>query len=135
MSDVPQGADWWQASDLKWYPPSQQPGAGGGAKRGWVAPTVVLVVVAMVAAVAAFVLVNRGDDASAAGITLEPAGAVGADPFTESVTIGEVATFPEGVKATAAGLTAKMRTDEHTGALVTTGTTPGLFGGTRSNAA
>lgn len=26
MSDVPRGAGWWQASDLKWYPPDQVPG-------------------------------------------------------------------------------------------------------------
>ena len=25
MSDFQQGADWWQASDGKWYPPQQQP--------------------------------------------------------------------------------------------------------------
>ena len=27
MSDAPQGQDWWQASDGKWYPPA---GAGEG---------------------------------------------------------------------------------------------------------
>lgn len=27
MSDVPQGDGWWQASDGKWYPPEQHPGA------------------------------------------------------------------------------------------------------------
>lgn len=26
MSDVPQGPGWWQASDLKWYPPESAPG-------------------------------------------------------------------------------------------------------------
>jgi TM2 domain-containing membrane protein YozV len=26
MSDVPQGDGWWQASDGKWYPPTQAPG-------------------------------------------------------------------------------------------------------------
>ena len=25
MSASPQGPDWWQASDLRWYPPSMQP--------------------------------------------------------------------------------------------------------------
>src|SRR2546423_7309784 len=30
MSDTPQGPGWWQASDLKWYPPEQQPGAAPG---------------------------------------------------------------------------------------------------------
>ncbi|MCU1497810.1 MAG: hypothetical protein JWM47_1763 [Acidimicrobiales bacterium] len=27
MSDVSQGPGWWQAADLKWYPPEQSPGA------------------------------------------------------------------------------------------------------------
>lgn len=34
MSDSPEGPNWWQASDGKWYPPEQQPGyqsAAGGA--------------------------------------------------------------------------------------------------------
>jgi hypothetical protein len=26
VSDTPQGPDWWQASDYKWYPPEQSPG-------------------------------------------------------------------------------------------------------------
>jgi hypothetical protein len=26
MSDVPQGEGWWQASDGRWYPPTQAPG-------------------------------------------------------------------------------------------------------------
>ena len=25
MSDISQGEGWWQASDLKWYPPDQHP--------------------------------------------------------------------------------------------------------------
>jgi hypothetical protein len=25
MTDGPQGHGWWQASDLKWYPPEQRP--------------------------------------------------------------------------------------------------------------
>lgn len=32
MSDTPAGPGWWQASDLRWYPPSDAPGgAGSGA--------------------------------------------------------------------------------------------------------
>lgn len=31
MSDTSQGEGWWQASDGKWYPPEQAPGATGGA--------------------------------------------------------------------------------------------------------
>ena len=31
MSDISQGEGWWQASDLKWYPPEQHPGQQGPA--------------------------------------------------------------------------------------------------------
>ncbi|MEJ5255892.1 MAG: hypothetical protein WHS89_11120 [Acidimicrobiales bacterium] len=37
MSDTPQGPGWWQASDGKWYPPEQAPGAqpaGSGGAAG-----------------------------------------------------------------------------------------------------
>lgn len=34
MSDTSQGEGWWQASDGKWYPPEQAPGATGGAAGG-----------------------------------------------------------------------------------------------------
>jgi uncharacterized membrane protein len=34
VSDSPQGPGWWQASDGKWYPPEQAPGAGAGASGG-----------------------------------------------------------------------------------------------------
>jgi hypothetical protein len=34
VSDSPQGPGWWQASDGKWYPPEQAPGAGAGATGG-----------------------------------------------------------------------------------------------------
>ena len=34
MSDAPQGPGWWQASDGKWYPPEQAPGAQPGADPG-----------------------------------------------------------------------------------------------------
>ncbi len=34
MSDTPQGSDWWQASDGKWYPPEQAPGGGASPSGG-----------------------------------------------------------------------------------------------------
>lgn len=34
MSDQSQGPGWWQASDLKWYPPDQVPGTGTGSGAG-----------------------------------------------------------------------------------------------------
>lgn len=38
MSDVPQGAGWWQASDGRWYPPEQQPAFGSGPGHPYGAP-------------------------------------------------------------------------------------------------
>lgn len=37
MSDVSQGPGWWQASDLKWYPPERRPGYTGPAPGWWLA--------------------------------------------------------------------------------------------------
>jgi hypothetical protein len=34
VSDTPQGSDWWQASDGKWYPPEQAPGGGASPAGG-----------------------------------------------------------------------------------------------------
>ncbi len=34
MSDTPQGEGWWQASDLKWYPPQDAGGSGVGGSSG-----------------------------------------------------------------------------------------------------
>lgn len=34
MSDTPQGPGWWQASDGKWYPPEQAPGASAPGAAG-----------------------------------------------------------------------------------------------------
>ena len=34
MSDTSQGPGWWQASDGKWYPPEQAPGAGSAGPAG-----------------------------------------------------------------------------------------------------
>lgn len=138
MSDAPEGPGWWLASDLKWYPPSEQPGTapdeGAGRRRQrWVLPTVVLAVVALLAALTVVVL-GRGDDASAT-VMLEPAAATGPDPFTDSVSIGEVAEFPDSVRAVTAENAARMRPDEATGTLLSTGTDPGLYGGTRDNTA
>lgn len=39
MSDTPQGPDWWQASDGKWYPPEQTPGGGAAGGGGGVPGT------------------------------------------------------------------------------------------------
>jgi hypothetical protein len=41
VSDTPQGPGWWQASDGKWYPPEQAPGATPAPSGGGGAPGVV----------------------------------------------------------------------------------------------
>ncbi len=38
MSDVPQGPGWWQASDGRWYPPEQFPGAGASPQSAYPQP-------------------------------------------------------------------------------------------------
>ena len=143
MSDAPQGPGWWQASDLKWYPPTSTPGTGtaGGAtapsgqraSKRWILPVAVVAVVALVAGIGAFVLLN--DDQADATVALEAANTTGPDPFTDSVTITEITEFPDTVQAVTNELTSQMSTDEATGTLTTTGTTPGLYGGTRDNTA
>ena len=134
MSDAPQGEGWWQASDLKWYPPQDDGSRVRSASGGrWILPAALGVVIALIAAAATFFVVSR-DTADASTVTLEPVAATGADPFTTSTTITEVADFPDSVKAVTTQLTSTLHTNPTTGTLTTTGTTPGLYGGTRDNA-
>ncbi len=138
MSDAPQGEGWWQASDSKWYPPRDGDGSGGGASgRGgrWVLPTVLVVVVALIAAGVTYVVAGGGDKAAAESVALEPVASVGADPFTDSVPVNEVAEFPETVSAVIDSTVADLSTDKATGTLVAAGGTPGLYGGTRDASA
>jgi hypothetical protein len=128
MSDAPQGEGWWQASDLKWYPPA----SSTPSRRRWVLPAVLLVVVAMVAA-GTVVLVTGGDEAGAA-VLLEPVDEEGPDPFTRSVAITEVAEFPDTVQAVITETTEELPPDSSTGTLVALGDTPGLYGGTGDEA-
>lgn len=133
MSDTPQGEGWWQASDLKWYPPRD--GAGGSRsdakRRGprWLLPAALMVVVALIAAGVTFVVAG-GDDTAEASVLLEPVESTGPNPFTESVVITEVAEFPETVRAVVTETVEELPTDDTTGTLVAVGTTPGLYGGT-----
>lgn len=133
MSDTPQGRDWWQASDLKWYPPRGESGgpAAGNQRRGrrWLLPAALMVVVALIAAGVTFVVAGGGDTADAS-VLLEPVASTGPDPFTESVVITEVAEFPETVEAVVTETVEELPTDDTTGTLVAVGTTPGLYGGT-----
>ena len=97
----------------------------GGAKR-WLIPGAIAIVAALVASVAVIVL--AGSDPAGASVTLERAGTPGVDPFTASVTIGEIAEFPDTIRAITSGL----EPDPETGGLQAEGTTPGLYGGTQN---
>jgi len=108
-------------------------GAGGGARRG-ATPVIVavVVVIALLAAAGAFVLLRGGSDGDI--VALEPATSAGADPFTATVAVGEPADFPQTVVARTAEVRDTLEPDAATGTLVATGTTPGLYGGTRDDA-
>lgn len=134
MSDTPQGDGWWQASDSKWYPPqddSPSEGAAVPAGRRWMLPTVVLVVVALVAAAAAFFVIG-GDDEADASVTLESVAEAGPDPFTDSVSITELAEFPDSVVAVADTTLGELEPEGETATLAAPGSTAGLYGGSTS---
>jgi hypothetical protein len=108
--------------------PDPAAGTGTSSRRNLVAVAAALVFVLIAAGVA--VIVTRGDDQAGASVTLEPAEAPGDDPFTRSVAIGPVPTFPANVEAIAASTRNTLPTDPKTATLVATGTAPGLYGGT-----
>lgn len=117
--------------------PGEPPGPSGPQGSGDASPNrtrlITAVVLAVALAASVFVLVgSRGDDgdgeAAAGEIFLEPASAVGADPFTPDVA-GEVfvpaTTVP--VPATTAPPSGQVAV------LSASGATPGLYGGTRDD--
>lgn len=133
MSDAPQGPGWWQASDLRWYPPQDTGTPDGRGGRRWVLPTAVVLVVALLAGGAYWWGSTQTVDA--ATVAMEPVAADGPDPFTASVAIGELAEFPDTVNAVITTTTDELAADTSTGTLVATGDTPGLYGGTRDEQA
>src|SRR4051795_3245712 len=90
-------------------------------------PVVVAVLAALVGAGLEIVLVDPGTAAGA--VTLESATSIGADPWTRSVTIGEVADFPDTIAPVTDKVTAQLTSDPTTGGLTTSGDHPGLYGG------
>lgn len=128
MSDTPQGEGWWQASDLKWYPPSPD------RTRRWILPGAVITIVAVVAATVAFLVIPTSDEADAS-VLMEPVTTAGPDPFMASVTIAEITEFPDTVEAVVATTAGTLDADPATGTLTATGDAPGLYGGTRDDAA
>ena len=102
--------------------------AGSNVLRRWLIPGAILVVAALVGSGAVLVLVSKPAGAS---VTLEPAASLGVDPFTASVTIGEIAEFPDTIRAITVEVTDGLEPDPDTGGLEAQGATPGLYGGTR----
>ena len=101
---------------------------GHGVRR-WLVPLVVAVVAAVVGSGSVILFVDTGT-AAGASIVLEPATSLGADPFTRSVTIGEVAQFPTTIHPVTRTVTAGLDPDPTTGGLTAAGDAPGLYGGT-----
>ncbi len=98
------------------------PSSGGRRWLVWVAVAVVVVLVAGVVVVVA----SRGSSASAA-VRLVPARSAGEDPFSASVQVVAVSSFPGNVEAIAATTRKSFPTQD--GVLVASGTKPGLYGG------
>jgi hypothetical protein len=72
--------------------------------------------------------------AAAATVTLESSVDPGADPFTASVAISEVTSFPAEVQAVNTSLRDGLPEDDTTGTRTASGSTPGLYGGTQDDA-
>ncbi len=79
--------------------------------------------------VCAGMLAGCSKDQAAAATTLEPASKAGADPFTDSVSVGPTAEFPGNVQAINASVRKDLKTDPDTGMRVAKGSTAGLYGG------
>ena len=114
-------------------PPSLAAAATGGPsrpRRVWIVAAIAAVVLLLAGAVG--VVLARDDDPSivtAGEVFLEPAAEPGADPFTDSVAIDEVALEPSSGEGTGDG-----DSDDATTIETASGTTPGLYGGTRNAA-
>ena len=98
-------------------------------RRAWIVPVVVVVLVAGAAGAGYLVLNRDQSSAAAAAVTLEPATAPGADPFSQSVAIGPAVQFPGNVQQVATSLRKTLPADPTTHTLIATGTTPALYGG------
>ena len=66
---------------------------------------------------------------------LESNTSVGDDPFTDSVTVTQVGHFPSSVQAVTVSFQQSLPADPATGTKTTTGTAPGLYGGTQDSTA
>jgi hypothetical protein len=96
-------------------------------RRLWIGAIAIISIVA--AATVGWVVGKATDSSAAATVTLVPAGSPGPDPFTQSVAIGDAAEFPTDVRAVITRTRNGFDTDPETRTLVTTGTAPGLYGG------
>jgi hypothetical protein len=109
--------------------PESAPDSDGSDRRRPLIIIGIAVVVLLVLVVGAVAIGNRGSSSSGPALTLEPAGAAGENPFTDSVAIGKVATFPKEVRAAITRLRNKLPRSKTTQTLVATGTAPGVYAG------
>ena len=93
--------------------------------------TVVVLALVLLAALAC----SNGSAASASATVLESNTSVGDDPFTDSVTVTQVGNFPSSVQAVTVSFQQSLPADPATGTKTTTGTAPGLYGGTQDSTA
>ena len=78
---------------------------------------------------------SNGSAASVSATVLESNTSTGDDPFTDSVTVTQVGNFPSSVQAVTVSFQQSLPADPATGTKTTTGTAPGLYGGTQDSTA
>ncbi|MDQ1480223.1 MAG: hypothetical protein QOI44_1084 [Actinomycetota bacterium] len=98
-------------------------------RQDWLTMTGSALVVVLVAALIAGAASLVGSGPAAGAVTLESAGASGADPFTASIQISPAVEFPGNVQAITAATRRSMPVDPNTHTLVAAAATPGLYGG------
>jgi hypothetical protein len=96
-------------------------------RSAWVVVALAVVVGVLAGAVAVVVLLPNGSSAEA--VTLERADRAGDDPFTESVQTEAVPAIEQPAVDAASAARTDMSRDDTTAVLVTSGTEPGLYGG------
>ena len=109
--------------------PAVAPESGAsGPRRPWLIVAIALAVVVVVVVAAVAVKRSRSSSKTPTA-TLEPAGAAGDNPFTDSFAIGTPAAFPKQVRGIVTQLRNKMPLSKQTQTRVATGTAPGVYGG------
>lgn len=103
-----------------------QPPPKKGIGIGPILAVVGVIVLAVIVAAAAVIVLTRDDESASGEIFLDPAGATGADPFTDSVAVSSQDVGLEDTDATASS-----GDDDRVEVTSATGSEPGLYGGTQ----